>query len=60
MLSLVARGLGNKEIAKELHIWLQTVKSHLHNVYTRLGVRARRAAVAKAQRLGLLGGREGS
>jgi DNA-binding NarL/FixJ family response regulator len=54
VLRLAARGMSNKEIAADLHIWLQTVKSHLHNVYTRLGVRTRRAAVAKALRLGLI------
>jgi len=54
VLGLAARGMSNKEIAQELRIWLQTVKSHLHNVYVRLGVRTRRAAVAKALRLGLI------
>jgi len=54
VLRLAAAGLTNKEIARHLRIWLQTVKSHLHNVYTRLGVRTRRAAVAKALRLGLI------
>ena len=57
VLRLAAGGLSNKEIAQELQIWLQTVKSHLHNVYERLGVRSRRAAVAKALRLGII--REG-
>jgi len=54
VLGLAARGLSNKEIAQQLGIWLQTVKTHLHNVYSRLGVRTRRAAVAKALRLGLI------
>ena len=54
VLQLAAGGLTNKEIARRLDIWLQTVKSHLHNAYTRLGVRTRRAAVAKALRLGLI------
>ena len=54
VLRLAARGMSNKEIAGQLGIWLQTVKSHLHNVYRRLGVRTRRAAVAKALRLGLI------
>jgi len=54
VLHLAAAGLSNKEIAQQLRIWLQTVKSHLHNIYSRLGVRTRRAAVAKALRLGLI------
>jgi two-component system, NarL family, nitrate/nitrite response regulator NarL len=54
VLLLAARGRSNKEIARELDIWLQTVKTHLHNVYQKLGVRSRRSAVAKATRLGLI------
>jgi len=54
VLRLVARGFTNKEIARHLRIWLQTVKSHLHSIYTRLGVRTRRAAIAKALRLELI------
>ena len=54
VLRLAARGLSNKEIAQQLGIWLQTVKTHLHNIYARLGVRTRRTAVAKALRLGLI------
>ena len=54
VLTLAARGSSNKEIAQQLGIWLQTVKTHLHNAYTRLGVRTRRTAVAKALRLGLI------
>jgi DNA-binding NarL/FixJ family response regulator len=54
VLRLAARGLSNKEIAQQLRIWVETVKTHLHNVYARLGVRTRRAAMAKALRLGLI------
>lgn len=54
VLGLAARGLSNPQIARELRISPQTVKSHLHSVYTSLGVRTRRAAVANALRLGLL------
>jgi DNA-binding NarL/FixJ family response regulator len=54
VLRLAARGLGNKEIAGELGVWLQTVKSHLHNAYEKLGVRTRRGAVTRALRLGLI------
>jgi LuxR family maltose regulon positive regulatory protein len=57
VLRLTARGLSNKEIAQQLGVWLQTVKTHLHNIYEKLEVRTRRAAVAKALRLGILSGR---
>ncbi|MBU9765513.1 response regulator transcription factor [Mycobacterium sp. TNTM28] len=43
---LLAHGLTNKEIADHLHISPGTVKSHVHNVICKLGVR-RRAYVAR-------------
>lgn len=54
VLGLAARGLSNPQIARELRISPQTVKSHLHSIYTSLGVRTRHAAVANALRLGML------
>jgi len=44
----------NKEIATELHISPETVKTHTANLYTKLGVGGRRAAVRRAAALGLL------
>ena len=38
---LVARGLCNKLIARELHLSVGTVKIHLHRIYTKLDVRGR-------------------
>jgi DNA-binding NarL/FixJ family response regulator len=38
---LVARGLTNAEIAKQLHIESATVSSHLKNIYVTLGVHSR-------------------
>ena len=56
ILLLVARGLSNRKIARELHLAQATVKRHLANVYEELGVRSRNDAVRKAlveQRIGL-------
>jgi len=39
----VTRGLGNRDIARELGIATETVKHHLSNIYDKLGVRGRLA-----------------
>jgi DNA-binding NarL/FixJ family response regulator len=49
ILEAVARGLSNKAISKELWVTEQTVKFHLSNVYRKLGVPNRTAAVRLAQ-----------
>jgi len=47
---LVAAGLSNKEIARQLAIGLPTVKSHVHNVLGKLGLE-RRSQVAQWMRV---------
>ena len=54
VLRLVARGLGNKEIAGELGITTHTVKFHLAAVLEKLGVRSRTEAVSLGVRTGLV------
>jgi two-component system nitrate/nitrite response regulator NarL len=54
VLGLVAEGLSASEIASRLFIEPSTVKSHLHNIYEKLGVSERAAAVAEGMRRGLL------
>ncbi len=54
VLVLIAEGCTNQEIAKELHLSLYTVKSHNHNMYSKLGVKNRTEAVSRAQLLGIL------
>ena len=46
--------LTSQEIAGELFVTLNTVKSHLRNVYRKLGVNGRREAVRRGRELGLL------
>jgi ATP/maltotriose-dependent transcriptional regulator MalT len=43
----VADGLSNAEIASALVVERSTVRKHLENVYEKLGVRSRTAALAK-------------
>lgn len=45
---LAARGLSNREIARELRIAKATVKRHLANVFQKVGVHSRNEAVRKA------------
>lgn len=54
VLQLVAGGASNQEIAVSLGISQQTVKNHLRNVFTKLRVRRRGAAVINAVRRGLV------
>ncbi len=54
VLSLAAGGASGPEIARQLVISPTTVKSHFENIYEKLGVPDRAAAVATALRQGLI------
>jgi LuxR family maltose regulon positive regulatory protein len=53
ILKLIAGGLSNKEIARDLAIAPETVKSHVKHIFTKLNVEKRAQAVSRAQILGL-------
>src|SRR5207245_2731890 len=54
VLQLLAFGKTNKEIAKELGIGAQTVKTHISHIFTKMGAADRTDAVALALRKGLV------
>jgi len=54
VLSLVARGLSNKQIAIKLGISDKTVRNHLSRIFRKLDAGNRTQAVMNAMRVGLL------
>lgn len=54
VLSLVAEGLSDAEVAEKLYVSPRTVGGHLRGAYGKLGVKSRTAAVKKAGDLGLI------
>ena len=54
VLRLFRTELSGPEIARELVIGLSTVRTHTKSIYTKLGVNSRRAAVRRAEELGLI------
>ncbi len=54
VLRLLAGGLTNQEIAERLYVSENTVKTHLANIYGKLGARDRREAITRARSAGLL------
>ncbi|MEZ4713057.1 MAG: response regulator transcription factor [Caldilineaceae bacterium] len=54
ILTLIAAGLKNREIAAQLFISLNTVLYHVKNIYGKLGVNKRTLAIIKARELNLL------
>jgi LuxR family maltose regulon positive regulatory protein len=54
LLRLVHAGLSNQQIADSTGVALPTVKWHLYNVYAKLDVKNRSAAIARARSLSLI------
>lgn len=54
VLTWVAKGASNKEIARALHLSEATVKSHLLHIFSKLGVNDRTQAVTLAMQKGII------
>ncbi len=54
VLSLIAAGMSNQEIAEKLFVSQNTIKTHSSNLFFKLGVKRRIQAVEKAKELGIL------
>lgn len=54
VLRLLATELNGPEIANRLMVSLNTLRTHTKNIFSKLGVNNRRAAVRRAEELGLL------
>jgi DNA-binding NarL/FixJ family response regulator len=53
VLSLIAKGLSNKQVGRVLFISRNTVRAHLYSIYSKFGVGSRTAAARIAFDLGL-------
>jgi LuxR family maltose regulon positive regulatory protein len=54
VLAVIATGASNPEIARKLHITVNTVKRHITNIFGKLGVSRRTQAVARGRELELI------
>lgn len=54
ILRLITDGLSNREVAARTFVTVGTVKTHINNLYRKLGVHSRTQAIARARELGLL------
>ena len=54
VLTLIAAGYSNQEIAEKLYVSLNTIKTHSSNLFIKLDVKRRTQAVQKAKELGLM------
>lgn len=54
VLTLMAKGLSNQEIANALFISLHTIKTHSSNLFSKLNVKRRTQAIEQARRMKIL------
>lgn len=54
VLELLAEGFSNQEVADKLFVSLNTAKTHISNIYSKLNVKRRTQAIQKARDLALI------
>jgi DNA-binding CsgD family transcriptional regulator len=54
VLLLLGKGLSNQEIADQLYVSMNTVKTHTSRIFEKLDVKNRTQAILKAQEMGLI------
>jgi DNA-binding CsgD family transcriptional regulator len=54
VLLYIAKGLTNREIAEQLFVSENTIKTHINNIYSKLGVRRRTQALSRAKELKII------
>lgn len=54
VLELLAQGYSNQEVADKLFVSLNTTKTHISNIYSKLNVKRRTQAIQKARDLALI------
>jgi ATP/maltotriose-dependent transcriptional regulator MalT len=54
VLTLLAQGRSNKEIAKQLDVSPNTVKTHVASLFEKLEAKRRTEAISRARELGIL------
>ncbi|MES2762051.1 MAG: LuxR C-terminal-related transcriptional regulator [Bacteroidota bacterium] len=54
VLQLMSKGLSNQEIAEQLFVSLNTIKTHVSKLFEKLDVKRRTQAIEKAKRLNII------
>ena len=54
VLQAICQGLSNAEIGEQQNLKITTVKSHIYNIYKKLGVKNRMQAALKGKELGIV------
>jgi DNA-binding NarL/FixJ family response regulator len=56
VLSLLVKGRTNKQMAEQLYVSINTIKTHVKNIYCKLGVENRTEATSKAINFNIIEG----